>query len=440
MKLDIQRVREHLLAGTRPVETGRVQRAVGLLVESLGPRSSVGEVCMVARPPHDAVPAEVVGFRDDTVFLMLLGDSRGMQPGSVVTATGEPLRVTVGDHLLGRVLDGLGTPLDGRPAIGGRRVVVEAPPPAPLSRRPIRTPLPLGVRAVDGFLACGKGQRIGIMAGSGVGKSTLLGMMARNTTADVSVIALVGERGREVGEFIEKTLGAEGLKRSVVIAATSDQPALVRARSAFVATTIAEYFRDQGRDVLLVMDSVTRFAMALREVGLAAGEPPATRGYTPSVFAALPRLLERSGSTPQGSITGLYTVLVEGDDMNEPVADAIRSILDGHVVLSRSLASEGHFPAIDVLESVSRLMPDVTDEAHQKAAAAVRKQLATYRESRDLINIGAYVPGSSADVDRALASRGAVTGFLQQHCGERPSREETVAQLISLGTPAGARP
>jgi FliI/YscN family ATPase len=440
MKLDVAGLRARVRSAPRLRESGRVQRAVGVLIESRGPRACIGDICEVSRSGGPPIAAEVVGFHGEDVLLMLLGEARGVEPGSVVTATGKPLEIAVGDPLLGRVLDGLGRPLDGTPLRPTGKRVVEAPPPGPLGRRPIRERLALGVRAIDGFMTCGKGQRLGIFAGSGVGKSTILAMMARQTAADVSVIALVGERGREVGEFIEKTLGAEGLRKSVVVAATSDQPALVRARCAFVATTIAEHFRDEGRDVLLVMDSVTRFAMALREVGLAAGEPPATRGYTPSVFAALPRLLERAGATPRGSITGLYTVLVEGDDMNEPIADAIRSILDGHVVLSRALASEGHFPAVDVLESVSRLMPDVTDARHREAATAIRRQLACYRESKDLVSIGAYKPGANPALDEALGNREAVLQFLRQAVDDASSPEQTAAALIRLAAKKGARP
>ncbi|MEX2355547.1 MAG: FliI/YscN family ATPase, partial [Thermaerobacterales bacterium] len=344
------------------IREGRVSKVVGLTIESRGPGVQVGELCLIAPGSAGEVLAEVVGFRDTAVLLMPLGEMRGVAPGARVVATGDHLTVGVGDHLLGRVLDGLGRFMDGRPAHDGlpERYRVERAAPPPMSRPPIRTPLSVGVRAIDAMLTCGRGQRLGIFAGSGVGKSTLLSMIARNTSADVSVIAMVGERGREVREFVENDLGPEGLARSVVIAATSDQPPLVRIKAAHTATAVAEFFRDQGLDVLLVMDSVTRFAMALREVGLATGEPPATRGYTPSVFAQLPRLLERSGSTEGGSITGFYTVLVEGDDLSEPVSDTVRGILDGHVVLSRNLASKGHFPPIDVLESISRVMPEVT--------------------------------------------------------------------------------
>jgi len=348
-------------------------------------------------------------------------------------AHGAPLEIGVTDHLLGRVLNGLGRPMDGKGTIvADNRTVVTAAPPAPLSRKRVTEPLALGIRAIDGMLTCGKGQRVGVFSGSGVGKSTILGMIARNTAADVNVIALVGERGKEVRDFIERDLGEEGLRRSVVVVSTSDQPALVRIKAAFVAMTIAEFFRDQGLDVMFMMDSITRFAMAQREIGLAIGEPTTTRGYTPSVFATLPKLLERAGTSEKGTITGLFSVLVDGDDMNEPVADAVRSILDGHIVLSRQLASANQYPAIDVLQSVSRVMPDVTDQNHYTAASGVRDTLATYREAEDLINIGAYVPGSNPRVDRALSKIEAVRHFLKQGIYETSSYETTLAKLMSV--------
>ena len=341
--------------------SGRVTQIVGLVIESQGPNVNLGDLCYVSsRGGSQAIPAEVVGFRQNRVLLMPIAEMEGIGPGCEVISAQGTLKVTVGQGLLGRILDGMGRPMDGKgPLVSSREYPLNALPPPPLTRRRIEEPLSVGVRAIDALLTLGKGQRVGIMAGSGVGKSTLLGMMARNTEADISVIALIGERGREVREFIERDLGEEGLKRSVVVVATSDQPALVRIKGALTATAIAEYFRDQGRDVMFMMDSVTRFAMAQREVGLTVGEPPATRGYTPSVFAMLPKLLERSGTGANGSITGIYTVLVDGDDMNEPIADAVRSILDGHIVLSRSIAAQNHYPAIDILNSVSRVMSEV---------------------------------------------------------------------------------
>ncbi|TAM61609.1 flagellar protein export ATPase FliI [bacterium] len=413
---------------------GRVRQVIGVVIESLGPQMAVGETCRISFRRNAApVLAEVVGFRDNKVLIMPLGELAGIGAGSEVFALGRPLEVGVSDALLGRVLDGLGRVMDGGPAIeGAERRPIAAAPPNPLDRPRIDRPLSVGIRAIDGLLTCGKGQRVGIFAGSGVGKSTVLGMIARNTNADVNVIALVGERGKEVRDFIERDLGTEGLARSVVIVATSDQPALVRIKAAFVATTIAEYFRDRGLDVTLMMDSVTRFAMAQREVGLAIGEPTTTKGYTPSVFALLPRLLERAGTSPRGSITGIYAVLVDGDDLNEPVADAVRSILDGHIVLSRALASANHYPAIDVLNSISRVMPDVVDEVHLRAAGAVRDLLATYREAEDLINIGAYVPGSNAKVDLAIAKIESIRHFLRQDTYEGSTLVQAVSGVVAI--------
>jgi flagellum-specific ATP synthase len=364
---------------------------------------------------------------------MVLGDAERISPGSEIVATGRTLSVNVGDGLLGRVIDGLGRPIDGKGEIETTSIrSIHGSPPNPLERRRIAEPIATGVRSIDTLLTCGKGQRVGIFAGSGVGKSVLLGMIARDTSADVNVIALVGERGREVGEFIDRELGPEGLQRSVVIVATSDQPALIRIKAAFMATAIAEHFRDKGLDVMLLMDSVTRLAMAQREVGLAIGEPPTTKGYTPSVFAMLPKLLERAGNGKTGSITGLYTVLVEGDDMNEPVADAVRSILDGHIVLSRRLASAGHYPAIDVLESVSRVMPMVTTEVHRLAAQRLLDLLATYRESEDLINIGAYVKGSNPRIDQAIGMINNIRAFLRQRADEREQYGSGIQQLQKM--------
>jgi len=413
---------------------GRVSHVIGVMVESQGPAAHVGEVCEIhCKRNGPPVLAEVVGFRENSVLLMPFGEMEDLRPGSAVVATGSSMRVDVGPGLLGRVLDGLGRPIDGLgPVEAETRILVGRTPPHPLGRQRITEPLSFGVRALDATLTCGKGQRIGIFAGSGVGKSTLLGMIARNSAADVNVIALVGERGREVRDFLEKDLGPEGLARSVVVVATSDQVAVSRLRGAMVGTCIAEYFRDQGLDVMLMMDSVTRVAWAQREIGLAVGEPPTTRGYTPSVFAMLPKLLERSGTAEKGSITGLYTVLVEGDDMNEPVADSVRSILDGHVVLSRSLAHANHYPAIDILQSVSRLMPDVTSSGHRKSAAGLREAMATFRSAEDLINIGAYVDGSNPKIDHAKAHIDAINGFLRQGTHDKAEYASTVSGLEGL--------
>jgi flagellum-specific ATP synthase len=417
---------------------GRVRDLIGLIVEATGLEAEVGEVCSIdTGRGRQTVPAEVVGFRAGRTLLMALGDATGIGPGARVTATGRALRVDVSDALLGRALDGLGRPLDGLGPLGAEGVRtrsrdVQASPPDPLERPRIDARLSLGVRALDALVPCGVGQRLGIFAGSGVGKSSLLGMIARSTSAEVNVICLVGERGREVREFMERDLGPEGLARSVVVVATSDQPALVRIKAAFTATTIAEHFRDQGKDVMLMMDSVTRFAMAQREVGLAIGEPPATRGYTPSVFALLPKLLERSGTARLGSITGLYTVLVDGDDMNEPIADAVRSILDGHVVLDRHLAHAGHYPAIDVLASVSRLVGEITHPEIRSAGNDVRRLMAAYRDKEDLIAIGAYQSGTDPLTDAAITARGPIQGFLRQGTDERTTADDADAGLASL--------
>ncbi len=414
---------------------GMVNRVIGLIIESEGPNVNVGEVCII-KPGVDnqTVRAEVVGFKDNKVLLMPLGDMKGIGPGCRVIPTGEPLKVKVCDDMLGTVLNGLGETMDGFNFDNQtyQQLPIYNNPPDPLKRERITETVALGVRSMDGLLTCGKGQRLGIFAGSGVGKSTLMGMIARNTNADINVIALIGERGREVKDFIEGDLGEDGLKKSVVVVATSDQPALIRLKGAFVATTIAEYFRDQGNDVMLMMDSVTRFAMAQREVGLAVGEPPATRGYTPSVFALLPKLMERAGTNDKGTITGLYTVLVEGDDMNEPIADAARSILDGHIVLSRDLAAQNHYPAIDVLESVSRLMTELADDNHKRAANKMREVLATYEESKDLVNIGAYERGSDPKLDYALDKLDEINDFLRQDIDESSSYQETVDWLTNI--------
>lgn len=407
-------------------KTGKVSRVIGLTIEADGPAVDVGEICTIdTSGGKDRINAEVVGFREKHVLLMPLGDMKGISPESTVTATGKTLSVGVGMNLVGRVLNGMGEPIDGKGSLNIETTYpVTNTPPHPLERNRIKEPLPLGIKAIDGLLTVGKGQRMGIFAGSGVGKSTLLGMIARNTAAQVNVIALIGERGREVREFIEKDLGEEGLKRSVVVVATSDQPAMVRLKGALVATAIAEYFRDMGKDVLFLMDSITRFAMAQREVGLAVGEPPVSRGYTPSVFALMPKLLERAGNSAKGSITGLYSVLVDGDDFNEPVTDTARSILDGHIVLSRALANRNQYPAIDVLASVSRVMPDVVPQEHVDVAGNIKKVMAVYRDAEDLINIGAYVKGSNEKIDFAISVIDAITGFLEQRVGDKFSFEE----------------
>ncbi|MFS0727841.1 flagellar protein export ATPase FliI [Paenibacillus sp. 1P07SE] len=430
---DISRYTEQLRSIDPVRVNGKVTQVIGLTVESEGPDASVGDVCLIY-PAKSAKPikAEVVGFRDNKVILMPLGDLQSIGPGCDVVGTGKPLTVQVGSELLGKVLDGLGQPLDG--SLIPKRMPHYSTnnlPGNPLARPRVQEPLSIGVRAIDGLLTVGRGQRVGIFAGSGVGKSTLLGMIARNTSADVNVIALIGERGREVLEFIEKDLGPEGLARSVVIVATSDQPALIRMKGALIATSIAEYFRDRGLNVMLMMDSVTRYAMALREVGLAIGEPPATRGYTPSVFAALPKLLERAGTGPSGSITAFYTVLVDGDDMNEPIADAVRGILDGHIVLSRALAHKGHYPAIDVLQSVSRVMKEIVAEEHQDAAYELKRLLAVYRDSEDLINIGAYQSGSNEEIDKAIQQIDDINRFTRQKTTEKAGLEDTIQRLIN---------
>lgn len=412
---------------------GRVRKVVGLVAESTGPPASIGDLCSIRRQDGGWCRMEVVGFRDHHLLLMPLGEMDRIGAGSEVITQDEPLCVQVGEGLLGRVINGLGEPLDGKgPLDATRWKAVYNTPPHPLKRKRIVSPLATGIRAIDGLLTCGKGQRMGVFAGSGVGKSVLMGMIARNTSADVNVIGLIGERGREVREFIERDLGEEGLKRSVVVVATSDQAALVRLKGALVATTIAEYFRDQGADVLLMVDSATRIAMAQREIGLAVGEPPTTKGYTPSVFAFLPKLLERAGNAATGSITGLYTVLVESDDMDEPIADAMRSMLDGHVVLSRRLASMNHYPAVDVLQSVSRVMTDVVSKEHLAAARRAVEILATYREAEDLVNIGAYVKGSNPRIDYALSMMDSLNAYLRQDVEEQSSYGDSVQRLMDL--------
>jgi len=417
-------------------EAGRVTEVTGLVVRAIVPGARVGELVEVEdRGPRAERPlqAEIVGFRGDEAVLMPLGDPAGVGPASTVTATGRPLSIAVSDALAGRVLDGLGRPIDGGGAIaGGRSWAVDRPAPDPLARRRVTRPLALGIRALDGLLTVGEGQRIGLFAGSGVGKSTLMGQIARQTEADVNVIALVGERGREVRDFLEGALGAAGRARSVVVCATSDAPSLVRLKAAFVATAIAEYFRAAGRRVLFMLDSVTRVARAQREVGLAAGEPPARQGYPPSVFALLPRLLERTGNDDRGSITAIYTVLVAGGDMDEPIADEVRGILDGHVVLSRDIAARHHWPAVDVLQSLSRLMDSVADPAHRQAAGRLRELLAAYERNRDLVALGAYQPGADPVTDEAIARLASINDFLRQRTDEQTSLEQTREHLVRL--------
>jgi len=420
-----------------PVQVkGRVKEVIGLVVKATVPEVWVGELCLI-HSPRSRVPvkAEVVGFHEGDVLLMPLGDLMNIGPQSEVIPTGNCLTVQVGEGLLGRVLNGLGEPMDAEqkgPLACDQEYPVYGYPPDALRRERVTKPISIGIRAIDSLLTCGEGQRIGLFAAAGVGKSTLLGMIARNTEAEVNIITLVGERGREVRDFLEQDLGPEGLKRSVVVCATSDKPSLVRLKAAFVGTAIAEYFRDQGKKVMLMMDSVTRFARAQREVGLACGEPPARAGYTPSVFAELPKLLERAGNSEKGSITAFYTVLVAGDDMNEPVADEVRSILDGHIILSRELAAQGHYPAINVLESVSRVMSAVTDREHRQVATRLRETLATYEKNRDLILIGAYEQGSDPRVDDAIDKIERVNAFLKQETGEKISFEETAASLKEI--------
>lgn len=421
-------------------EIGRVTQVISLIIESEGPQASIGDLCYIY-PNDNSEPiwAEVVGFKQsedskvDKLQLMPLGKMEGIQPGATVVNTGAPMKIKVGEQLLGRVLDGLGNPIDNLGEIRCKNYrSTKADIINPLKRNRICEPLPLGIKSVDGFITVGKGQRMGIFAGSGVGKSTTMGMMAKNTTADVNVIALIGERGREVKEFIEDILGEEGMRRSVVVASTSDAPDLVKIKAAFVATTIAEYFRDKGLDVLFMLDSVTRIAMAQRQVGLSLNEPAATKGYPPSMFAIMPQLMERAGSNDKGTMTALYTVLVEGDDFNEPVSDTARSILDGHIMLSRELAHKNHFPAVDVLQSISRVMGDVTTKEHRAAAGKIRNLMAVYRKNEDLINIGAYIKGSNPECDEAIKFIDKINGFLKQSTTDKCVYGETIEQLEHL--------
>lgn len=423
-----------ILNSVNPIaKIGKVVEIIGLIIEADGPESSIGDLCHIISDDMPPIWAEVVGFREDRILLMPLGSIDGLKAGAKVVNTGEDMKVKVSDSLLGRVLDGLGNPIDGLGEISADKYYSTSGKLInPLARKPIDEPLSLGIRAVDGLITIGKGQRMGIFAGSGVGKSTTLAMMAKNTSADINVIALIGERGREVREFIEHTLGVEGMKRSIVVVATSEQPSLVKIKAAFVACAIAEYFRDKGKDVLFMLDSVTRIALAQREVGLAVGEPPATRGYTPSVFALMPKFLERAGCNEYGTITGLYTVLVEGDDFNEPVSDTARSILDGHIMLSRSLAHKNHYPAIDVLQSISRVMNNVVSKEHKEAAGKIRALLASYAKNEDLINIGAYQRGADPLTDKAIAIMDKIEEYLIQSTDEKTNYETSVENLIKL--------
>ncbi len=434
--IDFERYQKRLSAVIPVKYTGRVAHIAGLVIESKGPCVPVGDLCYIHLDNGRVqVPAEVVGFKGKKILLMPIGELDRISPETKVVASGAPLMVKVGKELMGRVIGGLGEPVDGMgPIMAEESRSIYNSPPDPMKRSRISEPIKTGIRVIDGLFTCGKGQRLGIFAGSGVGKSTLMGMIARNSEADVNVIALIGERGREVREFIEKSLGAAGVKKSVVISVTSDKPALLRVKGAYIASTVAEYFRDQGMQVLLMMDSVTRFANAQREIGLAIGEPPTSKGYTPSVFALLPKLLERSGTGSHGSITGLYTVLVDGDDMNEPIADAVRGILDGHVVLSRTIANQNHFPAIDILESVSRSMDDIVTPEHRSAAQKLKMVYATYKESEDMINIGAYAKGSNQKIDFAISMIDRIREYLKQDVMEDSDFDDAVVRLIHLLT------
>ncbi|WOO36529.1 flagellar protein export ATPase FliI [Anaerocolumna sp. AGMB13020] len=422
-----------LLDRTYEKQLGKVVKVVGLTIESIGPKANLNDLCIiVSSDKSQTIMAEVVGFRENRILLMPYDSIEGVGVGSTVESTGRPLNVAVGDDLLGKTLDGLGRTIDKSELKATAEYSVEAQPPDPLMRKIIDEVLPLGVKAVDGMITVGKGQRIGIFAGSGVGKSTLMGMFARNTKADINVIALIGERGREVREFLERDLGEEGMRRSVVVVATSDKPALIRNKAAKTATAIAEYFRDQGKDVLFMMDNLTRFSMAQREIGLASGEPPVSRGYPPSVYSEMPKLLERAGNSDKGSITGLYAVLVDGDDFNEPITDTARGILDGHIMLTRKMANKNHYPAIDVLQSISRVMSAVATSEHKEAAGKLKNVLATYTEAEDLINIGAYKNGSNKNIDYAITKIEAVNNFLRQGVHEKFDFGTITEELLSL--------
>lgn len=432
VSIPYDRYEQVLAKGSLQLRMGKVRKVIGLIIHAVGLKVFIGEVCDILIGEDNRISAEVVGFQDESVLLMPLGDVQGIGPGCLVLPSGKALQVRVGDDLLGTTLDGLGNPMDLKKRRLEGYADINRTPPNPFQRKRIEQVMSTGVKAIDGILTCGEGQRIGIFAGSGVGKSTLLGMISRYSEADVNVIGLIGERGREVLEFIERDLGEEGYRKSVVICATSDQPPLVRLKGAYVATAIAEYFRDQGKKVMFMMDSVTRFAMAQREIGLAIGEPPTTRGYTPSVFATLPRLLERSGMSKEGSITAFYTVLVEGDDMNEPIADAVRGILDGHIVLSRKLAAKNHFPSIDVQQSVSRVMKEVVERSHYDHAGKLKENIARFQESEDLINVGAYAKGRNPELDRAVELKLPIDSFLKQDVEEAWSFERTAEELAAI--------
>lgn len=426
--MDIQKYHHFLKTADLYTRMGRIDQIVGMTVEATGPSCNIGDVCTIlVEEKNQQIPAEVVGFRGSKVLLMPYEDMEGIGYGSVVKNTGDKLNIRVSDAMIGRTVDALGHPMDGMgPIQGGFYYPINGRPSNPMARPRINEPMEMGVKAIDGLLTIGKGQRMGIFAGSGVGKSTLMGTLARNVKADVNVIGLVGERGREVVEFIQKSLGPEGLSRSVLVVATSDQPAMMRAKCALTATAIAEYFRDQGKDVLLMMDSLTRFCMAQREIGLSIGEPPVARGYTPSIYAALPKLLERSGNFQQGSITGIYTVLVEGDDTNEPISDTVRSIIDGHIILSRKVAMRNHYPAIDILASLSRLMNDIVSEEQLKIAGRLRNMLSIHNANADLVSIGAYKSGTNPELDLALSCIGKINRFLQQNDDEKHSFDKTM--------------
>ena len=432
--IDIKKYRSYVETSFFVKKTGKISQIIGLIIESNGPGVSIGSICTIRSKNRSPVEAQVVGFRDNKTLLMPLGDIYGIAPGCTIEVTEEQPSFSVSSEMIGRVLDGNGKPIDGKGPIPlGTNYPIMGTPLNPLCRERIKQPLDVGVRSINGLLTCAKGQRIGIMAGTGVGKSMLLGMIARNTEAAVNVIALIGERGREVKEFIEQNLGVEGMKRSIVIAAASDQPPLVRLRGAFIATTIAEYFRDQGKDVLLMMDSITRFALAQREIGLSVGEPPTTKGYPPSTFSLIPKLLERAGTGEgNGTITGIYTVLVEGDDINEPVSDAVRAVLDGHIILDRELAAHNHYPAINILSSVSRLMIDVISKDHYNFSMKLKDFLATYSEAKDLINIGAYAKGSNPKWDIAINKIERINAYLQQGIMETVSMEESMETLKEI--------
>ncbi|MGO1044381.1 flagellar protein export ATPase FliI [Clostridioides difficile] len=432
ISIDFDKINKKIENLELTISEGRVKKIIGLTVEVEGIKAFVGELCVIYNQANKPVKCEVVGFKDNEVILMALGELTLISPGCKVISKGIPLSVMCSDNLLGKVLDGLGNPIDNTEAIIGDRYNLNNEPPDPMKRKKIRNVMETGVRAIDAFTTCGEGQRIGIFAGSGVGKSTTLGMIARNAKADVNVIALVGERGREVLDFIDKDLGEEGMKKSVVVCATSDKAPLVRLKGALTATAIAEYFRDQGKKVILMMDSVTRFAMAQREVGIAIGEPPAQKGYTPSVFAILPKLMERTGTSDKGSITAFYTVLVDGDDFNEPIADTTRGILDGHIVLSRDLANKNHYPSIDVLNSLSRLMNEIASKEDIKIASFARDMLSEYREAEDLINIGAYASGTNKKIDEAIYYHEPIVNFLKQGINEKSSFSETTSSLRGI--------